>query len=48
MACGSVWYLWPPDFHSVSNRGQTDGMHLVIDTLANDPLAARFAAAARS
>ncbi len=46
MTPGSVWYLRLSDPHSVSNQGAADRVHLVIDALANDWLAAAFHAAA--
>jgi hypothetical protein len=36
MAPGSVWYLRLCDPHSVSNMGNSDRVHLVIDAAAND------------
>jgi len=42
MAAGSTWYLRLSDPHSVANRGETDRVHLVIDALANDWLAAEL------
>jgi hypothetical protein len=48
MAPGSVWYLRLSDPHSVSNKGTTDRVHLVIDALANDWLAVALKDAARS
>jgi quercetin dioxygenase-like cupin family protein len=33
---GSVWYLRLSDTHRVANRGATDRVHLVIDSVAND------------
>lgn len=46
MAPGSVWYLRLSDPHSVANNGAADRVHLVIDALANDWLAAALHAAA--
>jgi Aspartyl/Asparaginyl beta-hydroxylase len=46
MAPGSAWYLRLSDPHSVSNKGATDRVHLVIDALANDWLAAALHRAA--
>ncbi len=46
MAPGSVWYLRLSDPHSVANNGATDRVHLVIDALANDWLAAALHGAA--
>ena len=42
MAAGSAWYLRLSDPHSVANRGRTDRVHLVIDAVANDWLAAQL------
>lgn len=39
MAPGSVWYLRLCDPHSVSNTGDRDRVHLVIDAAVNDWLA---------
>ena len=33
---GECWYLRLSDPHAVDNRGQSDRVHLVIDTLVND------------
>jgi hypothetical protein len=46
MAPGSAWYLRLSDPHSVSNNGAADRVHLVIDALANDWLAAALHGAA--
>ncbi len=46
MAPGSAWYLRLSDPHSVANRGASDRVHLVIDTIANDWLAAMMDRAA--
>jgi aspartyl/asparaginyl beta-hydroxylase len=46
MAPGSTWYLRLSDPHSVSNNGAADRVHLVIDALANDWLAAALHGAA--
>jgi hypothetical protein len=46
MAPGSAWYLRLSDPHSVSNQGATDRVHLVIDALTNDWLAAALHGAA--
>jgi aspartyl/asparaginyl beta-hydroxylase len=46
MPPGSAWYLRLSDPHSVSNNGTTDRVHLVIDALANDWLAAALGGAA--
>lgn len=40
MTPGSAWYLRLSDPHSVANKGTTGRVHLVIDALANDWLAA--------
>lgn len=42
MAAGSTWYLRLSDPHSVTNRGETDRVHLVIDAVANDWLGAEL------
>jgi hypothetical protein len=47
MEAGSTWYLRLSDPHSVSNAGASDRVHLVIDAVVNDWLAAAFAAAMR-
>jgi hypothetical protein len=47
MEPGSTWYLRLSDPHSVSNAGASDRVHLVIDAVVNDWLAAAFAAAMR-
>jgi hypothetical protein len=36
MKPGEVWYLRLSDLHSVTNLGQTDRIHLVIDAIVND------------
>ena len=36
LTAGSAWYLRLSDPHSVTNRGTTDRVHLVIDAEAND------------
>jgi Aspartyl/Asparaginyl beta-hydroxylase len=36
MPVGSVWYLRLSDPHSVYNKGDTDRVHMVIDTSVND------------
>lgn len=45
MAPGSVWYLRLADPHSVTNRGDTARVHLVIDAEVNAWLAGRLRAA---
>jgi hypothetical protein len=47
MAAGSSWYLRLSDPHSVANRGASDRVHLVIDAVVNDWVAALFERAAR-
>jgi aspartyl/asparaginyl beta-hydroxylase (cupin superfamily) len=42
MEPGSLWYLRLSDPHRVSNDGETDRVHLVVDAVANDWLAALF------
>ena len=37
---GEAWYLRLADTHTVANRGASDRVHLVIDCIANDWLAA--------
>lgn len=48
MAAGSAWYLRLSDPHSVSNKGATDRVHLVVDALANVWLAAALHGARHS
>jgi hypothetical protein len=36
MSVGECWYLRLADRHAVSNRGETDRVHLVIDATLND------------
>ncbi len=45
MSAGAAWYLRLSDPHSVANRGAEPRVHLVIDAVVNDWLAALFAAA---
>lgn len=45
MAVGEVWYLRLADRHSVSNRGVSDRVHLVVDIPLNPPLTALLDAA---
>ena len=40
MRPGEAWYLRLADEHAVANRGTTDRVHLVIDCIADDWLAA--------
>ncbi len=46
MPAGSAWYLRLSDPHSVANRGAADRVHLVIDAVVNDWVAALFERAA--
>ncbi len=46
MAPGEVWYLRLSDPHAVTNEGETDRVHLVVDCVANDWLTAMIAAQA--
>ena len=46
MPAGSSWYLRLSDPHSVANRGSSDRVHLVIDAVVNDWVAALFERAA--
>ena len=46
MPAGSSWYLRLSDPHSVANRGLGDRVHLVIDAVVNDWVAALFERAA--
>ena len=46
MPAGSSWYLRLSDRHSVANRGFSDRVHLVIDAVVNDWVAALFERAA--
>ncbi len=39
MAPGEAWYLKLSDPHRVANRGETDRVHLVLDTVVNDWMA---------
>ncbi|MFA5966339.1 MAG: aspartyl/asparaginyl beta-hydroxylase domain-containing protein [Sphingomonas sp.] len=47
MAPGETWYLRLSDPHSVANRGTTDRVHLVIDTVADDWLLGLLGEAAK-
>lgn len=44
MAPGEAWYLRLSDPHAVTNGGETDRVHLVIDCVANDWLIGQIAA----
>jgi hypothetical protein len=46
MPAGSSWYLRLSDPHSVANQGSSDRVHLVIDAVVNDWVAALFERAA--
>lgn len=46
MTPGSLWYLRLSDPHSVANDGTTDRVHLVIDCIVDDGLAAMLLNAA--
>ncbi|MEI9992429.1 MAG: aspartyl/asparaginyl beta-hydroxylase domain-containing protein [Rhizomicrobium sp.] len=46
MAPGECWYLRLSEIHSVHNRGSEDRVHLVIDAVVNEWLAATLSAAA--
>jgi hypothetical protein len=46
MAAGSTWYLRLSDPHSVANRGLDDRIHLVVDAVVNEWVAALFERAA--
>jgi hypothetical protein len=48
MPAGSAWYLQLSDPHSVANRGASDRVHLVIDAVVNDWVAALFERAAQT
>ncbi len=45
---GSSWYLRLSDPHSVANRGATSRVHLVVDAVVNDWIAAILIEAART
>jgi hypothetical protein len=47
LEAGSCWYLRLADPHSVANKGGTDRVHMVIDTVANDWVADVLQQAAR-
>jgi hypothetical protein len=44
MSAGSCWYLRLADPHAASNRGAGDRIHLVIDAVVNDWMAAQLRA----
>ena len=44
MAPGETWYLRLSDPHAVTNEGESDRVHLVIDCAANDWLIGRITA----
>jgi hypothetical protein len=44
MALGEAWYLRLSDPHAVTNDGETDRVHLVIDCATNDWLIEQIAA----
>lgn len=46
MVPGEAWYLRLADEHAVANRGATDRVHLVIDCIVDEWLAAMLRAAA--
>lgn len=48
MRSGEAWYLRLADPHSVANRGDADRVHLVIDAVVDDWLAAQLASGAAS
>jgi hypothetical protein len=45
MPAGSAWYLRLSDPHSVTNRGASDRVHLVVDAVVNGWVGALFARA---
>jgi hypothetical protein len=47
MPAGTTWYLRLSDPHSVTNSGDTDRVHLVIDAVVNDWVAAALESALR-
>ncbi len=47
MEAGSIWYVRLLDPHSVANRGDTDRVHLVIDAVVDEWLAAMLWEGAR-
>lgn len=46
MAPGELWYLRLADTHAVDNRGDTTRIHLVLDVLVDETMAALLAEAA--
>ena len=46
MPAGSVWWFRLSDLHSVTNRGQTDRVLMLVDLVMNDWLAALLTRAA--
>ena len=46
MPAGSAWWFRPSDPHSVTNRGQTDRILMLVDLVMNDWLAALLTRAA--
>ncbi|HXL98887.1 MAG TPA: aspartyl/asparaginyl beta-hydroxylase domain-containing protein [Rhizomicrobium sp.] len=48
MEAGSAWYLRLSDPHSVANNGQSDRVHLIVDTVLNDWMRALLARTASS
>ena len=48
MAVGECWYVRLSDPHSVTNRGETDRVHLVIDATMNSWLSGVLSAAANA
>ncbi len=47
MEPGSAWYLRLSDRHRVANKGTTDRVHMVVDTVVNDWLKSLLERAAR-
>jgi hypothetical protein len=48
LEAGSCWYLRLSDPHRVTNHGDADRVHMVIDATVNDWVEAAFAAAAEA
>ena len=48
MEAGSAWYLRLREPHSVTNEGSTDRVHLLVDLVMNDALAAMLSRAAEA
>ncbi|HUJ45811.1 MAG TPA: aspartyl/asparaginyl beta-hydroxylase domain-containing protein [Rhizomicrobium sp.] len=48
MEAGSAWYLRLREPHSVTNAGSTDRVHLLVDLVMNDGLAAMLSRAAEA